>query len=216
MDAFENLSVAIFDTHRAYVMYANIVVAILSILLLIVAMSGNSEDSDEIEAAAWAIGYDGNDNKIGYYGTKAFSGSGFVVTYESCASSNSVCEDCETGGNNGLNSTVCAFIFICVMMVLSVLRRGDGDMLYYKAGAVGCGFLALLCMIIGMGSWNDSCVENLPTNNGASYGMGPGLNCVLVTFLITLFPFLTHLLVATKNSDATPAPVETAVVAGTV
>lgn len=184
---------------------------ILSILLLLVAMSGNSEDSDEIETAAWAIAYDNNDKEVGYYGTKAYAGNGVVVTYESCAGS--VCDDCETGGANGLNSTVFTFIFVCVMLVMSVLRRGDGDMMYYKLAGVVCGFLAILCMIIGMGSWNDSCMENLPTSSGSSYGIGPGFNCVLVTFFFTMFPVVSHLMISTKNGDTTPVP-PVAVVAG--
>ena len=80
--AVDNVKVDIFDTHRAWCMYANIFLEILSILLLLVAFAGNSKDK-----------------VVGYVGTRAYAskGSGHTVSmFEDCDSS--LCDDCKSAG----------------------------------------------------------------------------------------------------------------------
>ena len=185
--AVDNVKVDIFDTHRAWCMYANIFLEILSILLLLVAFAGNSKDK-----------------VVGYVGTRAYAskGSGHTVSmFEDCDSS--LCDDCKSAGESAIFCTVVGFIMVVVMLVLSFMRR-TGEQKYYKFGAVVCGFFGLLFFICAMGAWDDQCVEEWPTSNGVKYEMGNGMNCVLTSFFFTLFGFVTHLCVSTSNNDKSP------------
>ncbi len=195
-------------------MVISIALSALAFLLICVAMAGGSNQEDNIKAAAWTIGKysSAGISYTVYYGTVAFTASGNngETTNWSDCSGVDYCNDCQTGGANALNCSVLTFLLSISLIVSSICRANvTWDKVCLKVSVLIEAFLALLIMIIGMGSWNSQCVENLPTSN-ISYSTGPGLSSMVAAFFMVLLVLLIHLLIAveraTGQSDGDFAP----------
>jgi hypothetical protein len=208
MDALANISAGMFENNRASIMIVNIAIGCLSFILLCVSMSGNSNTSSTIKNGAWTLGLSSSDNIVAWYGLQSAVGNDNGTTSYSDCKSATACSDCEDAGHTALNSTVFVFLFNLAMIVLSLLRKdGGGDSPVKKLVAVVLMSVSLLTMIIAMGAWNNQCVQNLPTDADLTYVLGPGMNCMLTTFLFSLFVFVSHLLTTGGGGSSMDAPI---------
>lgn len=209
MDSLSNLSLPMFDSNRSSIMIVNVAICCLSFILLIVSMSGNSTASGTVKNGAWTLGLNNDDEIIAWYGLKQMvlnNDGGY--SYSSCADGVDYCSDCETAGKNSLNATVFVFFFNIAMLVLSVLRRNPAtDSGTKKVAAVVTMSVSLVTMIIAMGVWNNECMVNLPTSGSVTIALGPGMNCILTTFLFSLIVYVSHLFTAAGGDGSMEAPI---------
>lgn len=210
MDGLAGMSSPMFENNRGSVMIVNIAICCLAFILTIVSMSGNSTTSSTVKNGAWTLGLNNNDDIIAWYGLQqVVVNNDGDYSYSNC-NQYSYCSDCENAGHTALNSSVFVFFFNIAMLVLSILRRdGSGDTPTKKVVAVTVMSVSLLVMIIAMGTWNNQCVSNLPTSGSITYALGPGMNCMLTTFLFSLFVFVSHLLTSANGQSGMEAPINT-------
>lgn len=158
----------------------------LSWILTIVAMVGSSTDNDVVKNCAWTYQeYQGMDI---YYGTYRAVAEGYGTTtgveYSDCT--DDACNDCETAGITATNCAVLTFILLFFFAAFSALRMVNKfDCVTVKTTFIVLSLINVLIMIIGMGSWNDQCVESHIKNGGK-----------LKIHFSFLFVFLASLLIA--------------------
>eukprot|EP01006_Ploeotia_vitrea_P014899 TRINITY_DN4095_c0_g1_i1.p1 TRINITY_DN4095_c0_g1~~TRINITY_DN4095_c0_g1_i1.p1 ORF type:complete len:223 (-),score=21.60 TRINITY_DN4095_c0_g1_i1:137-805(-) len=192
-------SIGFINGMRYNMMIVSTFLHVLTWILLCVAMAGGSTEKDNIKSACWTYGIIDDDIKS-YLGLKASVGAGQVVKYANCGG---YCNDCETGGSNALNSTVLAWLISIVLIICSAMRLNEsGDKILWKCTAFFGTLLALFIMIIGMGSWNNQCVENLPTGGGIDYQLGPGLSSSVAAFIFMLIAVVLHVGIAVGGSSS--------------
>lgn len=164
-------------------------------------MSGSSDDDDTVENTAWTHGkYDKNGLTFDiYYGLTRVVGEGGGLDYADCSSGD--CQNCEDAGNTALNCSIFLFLCTMVLMISSVLRIVS-DKVLHKTTFIVVSAVALLVMIIGMGSWNDQCVSGLPTD-GYTYSLGPGLSSMVAAFFFILISMILHLLIPVSAGAST-------------
>lgn len=190
---------ATFDSKRTIFMGISVVLTAFCWIFTIVAMAGSSVDNDTVQNCAWtyqdAHGYEF------YYGTYRFvvdpsSASVPNTNWEDC--STDMCNDCEDAGVTANNCAVVTFIMLFFFIGLSVARALPAqDTVMFKATFIIMSAVNILVMIIGMGSWDDQCVDHI---TDGEVNPGPGLNCYIATFFFMMFATAIHLF--------TPIPAE--------
>ena len=163
-----SLGISSFNKNRICVMMVSIVLTSFSWVLTIVAMAGSSVDNETVKNCAWthqeSSGYDI------YYGTIRMVLDPTSVdvpntNYEDCASD--LCNDCEHAGKTATNCSVMTFVLLFFFVGLSVVRvKSDWDNVTMKATFVLMSSVNMLIMIIGMGSWDDQCIDPHITHGG--------------------------------------------------
>lgn len=192
-----------FDTKRTILMGASVFLTVLSGILTIVAMAGSSVDNDTVRNCAWTT--QENEDYTIYYGTTRFVWDQTTTTrinqnYEDCSSD--FCNDCEDAGQTATNCSVFTFIFILVLIVLTVLRMFPSwDKIMYKTSFIVFSAVNMLVMIIGMGSWDDVCADAHITEGEVH--LGPGLNSYVAAFFFLLFVTVIHLFTPVNIENAT-------------
>jgi hypothetical protein len=193
---------------RSVMMIITIVLNLVSFVMLCVAMAGASTDPGIVKTSAWALEEFYGEVYLSI-GLTAYTGSGGTYEWDSDSCQAGYCDQCSTAGQNALNATAIAFICTIGIIILSLLRLRSGDMVILKVTSCIICVVTFFCLIVAMGVWANQCVGNLPTY--FDYALGPGFNCVVVSFMILVYTFVVHLLTPV---DFSPEAKMTAIPAG--
>lgn len=187
------------------------VLSFLTFILICVGLGGSSETDENVINCNWAYAeysIAGTDY-TSYVGLKRAvvqkgeNGDTTGVDWADCSGA-SYCNDCETGGNNALNSVAIAFVLSIPITIISFIRTSNArDLNLYKVLIIIFGFLSLLLFMIAMGSFGSACYDNLPS--GDDYAYGPGFNSIATCFVFEIFILVLHLLTPVKKSGDAPA-----------
>lgn len=200
-----------FDSKRMIVMIVTGVLSFITFILICVGLGGSSETDENVINCNWANAeYKlGNKDYYSYVGLKravtqeGTDGDTKGVDWADCSGAG-YCSDCETAGNNALNSIAIAFVLSIPILVISFIRTSNArDLNLYKVLIIIFSLLSLLLFIIAMGSFGSECYGNLPSDD--DYVYGPGFNAISTCFVFEIIILVLHILTPVKKSSEAPA-----------
>jgi hypothetical protein len=183
--------VSIMKENRPTVMTVVILLNLISFVLLCFAMAGSTTHAQQLQTTAWTLGStDGV--VVVWLGLQSISGQGFIYEWDSSACTAKVCDKCSMAGENTMNATVLTFICCIALVNISILRSRKDSITLKAASCLLC-LVSFFCLVIGMGSWANQCIDNL--SSGYDYSLGVGFQCVIASLAIIIFSLALHLLI---------------------
>lgn len=192
---FANFGMSCFSKQRLLFMIATTVLCVFSVISALIAWFGNSDDDDTVKNCAWTIFADDVSGVTldWYFGTFKYvhesdTLQGDNLSYEQCIEFDpffdddyyytTFCRDCKDAGITANNCTVVTLIILAFLVGLSMARMLLQDRWLYKIAFVAMSLVNILVITIGLGSWDDQCVQEHIEDDLSSVG-GKLLDCII-------------------------------------
>jgi hypothetical protein len=180
--------------------------ASIFVVLLTLSTLGGSFKDKYVKQYAWSISsYDkGGEHYTTYYGGQHVVQDGQGFHWTECKDE-TYCDICEEAGQNALKGSFVAFVACFVMLSFSVCRwKKEWEATSHKISVLVACVFAAVTEIIAMAMWHNGCVLNLP-QDGTTYSLGDGFNCIMASIFVVLLLFVLTLLMPITKSGTDQA-----------